>query len=281
MGEVEKAAFVDAGRTLLKAFYLGLLRDAQTELQIQSVRLLKSRRGRVRISKDIVEIITSADVQDDEVKRKINEQIRMRKERLENWAGGSLHMPTGDKNLQLLGAEQPEHWAGEDFYKDHENKDSLMQDRLREHGGTQGDQDDRDEKHGTFSEVESESEDENGVDVLPNLTEIEAFFRSSSSFQVLLNGFKKSLLPQSLRDIVSLTSVEISNEEDESLGNLIKALVEDYTMLNWNWWPLRPRMRLLKPNESRLIWHCVSRKCIIKFRTLILYRLAGRDFGRS
>jgi tetratricopeptide (TPR) repeat protein len=259
MDKVDRAEFADIGRRLLKTFYLGLLGDAQTELEIQSVRLLKSRKSRVRISTDIVDIITSADAQDAEKKRKIIEQIRMRKERLENWAKRHAHTPLHNRNSQPLGAEQHEQWAGEDSYEGHENP------RIQEDGGNQGDQEEGDEKHGTYSDVESESESEHDEDTLPNLTEMEVFFRNSKSFQALIYGFKERLLPQSLRDIVSSTPVELSNEEDKSVVNYTKALVEDYTMLDWNWWPLGPRMRPLNPNESRLVWHCVSKICMAKF----------------
>jgi tetratricopeptide (TPR) repeat protein len=254
MDKVDKAEFADTGRRLLKTFYLGLLEDAQTELQIQSVRLLKSRRSRVRISKDIVDIITSADAQDAKEKGEVMEQNRMRKERLEDWAERYAHTPLDNKTSQLLEAEQHEQWTRKYPYEDHENP------WIQEDGGNQGDQEERDEKHGTYSDAEPESEIENDENTLPNLTEMEAFFRNSESFQVLIYGFKKLLLPESLRDIVSSTSVELSNEEDESMVNYMKALVEDYTMLDWNWWPLESRMRPLNPDESRLIWHCVSKR---------------------
>jgi hypothetical protein len=254
MNKVDKAEFADTGRRLLKTFYLGLLEDAQTELQIQSVRLLKSRRSRVRISKDIVDIITSADAQDAKEKGEVMEQNRMRKERLENWAERYAHTPLDNKTSQLLEAEQHEQWTRKYPYEDHEDP------WIQEDGGNQGEQEKRDEKHGTYSDAEPESEIENDENTLPNLTEMEAFFRNSESFQVLIYGFKKLLLPESLRDIVSSTSVELSNEEDESMLNYMKALVEDYTMLDWNWWPLESRMRPLNPDESRLIWHCVSKR---------------------
>jgi hypothetical protein len=63
MDKLDKAEFANIGRRLLKIFYLGLLGDAQTEIQIQSVRLLKSRRGRERISKMIADTIIAADCQ--------------------------------------------------------------------------------------------------------------------------------------------------------------------------------------------------------------------------
>jgi hypothetical protein len=50
-----------------------------------------------------------------------------------------------------------------------------------------------------------------------------------------------------------------SQVNSEMISNQMKSFVEDFTMLDWNWWPLTPRMRALKTNEKRLVWKCVSR----------------------
>jgi tetratricopeptide (TPR) repeat protein len=248
MGERKKADFVDTGHRLLKAFYLGLLGDAQTELQKQSVRLLKSRRGRMRISRDIIEITNSIDAQEAEGMR-IAEQARLRKDRVANWTLELANI-SPDKNAQLLKSEQ-----------------------LGEHSMLGRIQGYRDKKSGHEGhDTDNENED--------NLHELEEFFRSSRHFQVLLDGFKELLLPRPLRDVITSTSVELSNEEDASWVNYMKAWVEDYTMVNWNWWPLEPCMRPLNPNESRLIWHCVSGRTMPNYTKLILYRPAGHGFGK-
>lgn len=62
------------------------------------------------------------------------------------------------------------------------------------------------------------------------------------------------------RILMSIPSDRIwfSTEDDLSVWNKIKAFVENHTEENWNWWPLRPRMRLLQKDQTRLHWRCVS-----------------------
>ncbi|KAH7075153.1 hypothetical protein FB567DRAFT_632698 [Paraphoma chrysanthemicola] len=63
-------------------------------------------------------------------------------------------------------------------------------------------------------------------------------------------------IPQYLRDIVSAHDVKVEDGENQSFSNQLKALVEDYTMSDWNWWPLERRMKALQADQSRLIWYC-------------------------
>lgn len=60
IGRQNKAKFADTGRKLLKSFYLALLDDAGTESEKQSVRLLKSQQGRIRISEQIAGLVVPA-----------------------------------------------------------------------------------------------------------------------------------------------------------------------------------------------------------------------------
>jgi serine/threonine protein kinase len=239
--------FVKEGHRLLKTFYLELLTEVQSELQIQSVRLLKSRNGRVRISRDVAEIISSADVVDAE-KEKNTEQNRLRRERLNKWAGN--YVPNGEEKSKeieqiRLRQERLDNWAGTDMPASeqwlkagqHEPSVQAYSQTDQESFDTQGDEDDQD---------------------IPSVSQVEAFFRNSRSFQALINDFRSQLLPHSVRDIVSATSVELSNRDDNSHINRLKVWVEDYTMLDWSWWPLEPCMRPLKPNQSRVLWQCVS-----------------------
>ena len=103
--------------------------------------------------------------------------------------------------------------------------------------------------------------------------EIESFFRDSKAFQVLPNGLRETLLPRSLINIIRSASVEqiwLSDQQEQSLSNQFKALVEDYTKLEWNWWPMEPRMRFLKDNETRLLWRYVSSAYGVMSRSLII-----------
>jgi hypothetical protein len=215
--------------------------DARTQLEKQSVSLLKSRNGRIRISSNIAEIISSPDVEHSEAGKRAEEQIRMRRERLEIWAEDYTHTSHADEDSREWDAVQlrlVEKVNGQP--EDFEHADS----------GT---------SHSGDSVEGFDLEGETKENFMTKVTEMENFFRNSRSFEVLLDGFRELLLPQSLRDILPATSVEISTEEDKSISNQMKSLVEDFTMLDWDWWPLISRMRALKTNEKRLIWKCVSR----------------------
>ena len=59
-------------------------------------------------------------------------------------------------------------------------------------------------------------------------------------------------------DTIPKDNVWLSDQEDSSVLNRLKASIEDYTLLEWNWWPLQPRMRALRALEQRLFWICVS-----------------------
>jgi hypothetical protein len=239
--ELGKAEFANEGRKLLKSFYCGLLMDAKTQLEKQSVGLLKSRNGRIRISSNIAEIINSPDVEHGEAGRRAEEQIRMRTKRLEMWAEDYTHKSYANEDSREWDAVQRRLVER----MDGQPEDSEHVDSGSSHGGDSGEEFD----------LEGETEENS----MTKVTEMENFFRNSRSFQVLLDGFRELLLPQSLRDILPANSVEISTEEDKSISNQMKSLDEDFTMLDWDWWPLTPRMRALKPNEKRLIWKCVSR----------------------
>ncbi|CAN9186541.1 unnamed protein product, partial [Alternaria alternata] len=236
--ELGKAEFANEGRKLLKSFYCGLLMDAKTQLEKQSVSLLKSRKGRIRISSSIAEIINSPDVEHSEAGRIAEEQIRMRTKRLEIWAEDYTHTPHADEDSHEWDAVQRRLVER----MDRQPEDSEHLDSGSSHGGD--------------SDEEFDLEGETQENFVTKVTEMENFFRNSRSFEILLDGFRELLLPQSLRDILPATSVEISTEEDKSISNQMKSFVEDFTMLDWNWWPLTPRMRALKTSEKRLIWKC-------------------------
>jgi hypothetical protein len=193
---------------------------------------LKTRRSRNKIIKRIAETITAATTEDTEDAKGKNEEIPMREMLLEKFLA--------DQSSRSSGVEQSGDWIVE-YPEENEEGHSVMGNR--------------DGEHDTSSESKSGNTSEE--DVLPNLSEMHSFFRNSMAFQVLLEGFR-DLLPFALRDIISVTPVELSNKEDRSLANRMKAMAEDYTMLDWNWWPLEPCMRPLKHNQTRLIWTCVG-----------------------
>ena len=66
---------------------------------------------------------------------------------------------------------------------------------------------------------------------------------------------------QSLSRVIISTPnnrIWFSTKEDLSLSNRCKAFLEHSSEEPWCWWPLRPRMRLLQNDETRMHWLCVS-----------------------
>lgn len=48
--------------------------------------------------------------------------------------------------------------------------------------------------------------------------------------------------------------MELSRVNDMSFVNRTKAFLEDYTMAEWDWWPLTSRLPDVAHNERRLEW---------------------------
>ena len=68
-------------------------------------------------------------------------------------------------------------------------------------------------------------------------------------------------LPPNLRRLimsVPQAKIRFSTEDDLSASNRLKSFVEIHTGTEWNWWPLKQRVLLLKENQVRIHWECVS-----------------------
>jgi hypothetical protein len=78
-----------------------------------------------------------------------------------------------------------------------------------------------------------------------------------SSLDILRRDLTLSVLRGPLRDIVSSvpgSHMAISSVNDTSFINKWKALLEDHTKAEWDWWPLAPRVPDVKPGGFRLQW---------------------------
>ena len=102
------------------------------------------------------------------------------------------------------------------------------------------------------------------IDLLPNITEMETFLINGGPFHALCVRLGISIMPANLgsltRVIITIPTDRIwfSTENDNSFSNKFKAIMEDRTEENWNWWPLQPTMKALQPGQTRLHWQCVS-----------------------
>ncbi|KAF2811528.1 uncharacterized protein BDZ99DRAFT_559596 [Mytilinidion resinicola] len=123
------------------------------------------------------------------------------------------------------------------------------------------DQQSRDQEHDHeySSSEDGDSEIEREEAELPHLTEMEKFFRNSRPFQTLLNEVRKLLLLQSLKHVfqsIPKDRIWLSRQQNQSLVNQTKTFIEDFTQLEWCWWPLGRRMKFLQEDETRLFWQC-------------------------
>lgn len=223
LGRMERGRFINTIRKLLKPYYRNLLQEVSNERQRASVQLLKSRRGRHRIGIAILKFLDSNVDKEDSGK----EDSEKRDEFLEQIQRRAEFLNTWISQLPHV-----------DGLEDQVDFDDGLSD-----------------EDGDCSSTESDGPD------FPQLVEMEKFFRESKSFGLLLGEFRKLLLPRELRHVVNTiprTQIWLSREQDRTLFNRAKALIEDYTQLEWDWWPLKPRMRDLNDGETRVIWKCVS-----------------------
>ena len=81
----------------------------------------------------------------------------------------------------------------------------------------------------------------------------------SAVFEEVLQSLPPDLRAVS-RMVITLPSdaVWFSASEDKSLSNKFKAFTERISDAKWCWWPLRPTVRWLQKDETRMHWRCVS-----------------------
>lgn len=246
---MSKSRFVDNVRRLLKRYYLDLVLCTRTNLEKVTIHLLKNRWSRTRMAQHIADLLKP---ENEEFRVQIEEQTQGTKDRLHDlsiWIEKIPRLSCPDLTPEL----------------------AIM--------------DDKD----LTSDDEDDEEDDKNTGALSNIGEMEEFLTRGSPFRTLLSNLRIFLLPASLdtltRVIMSIPSDRIwfSEKDDLSLSNQIKAFVEDYTEENWNWWPLRARMRELQINQTRLHWRCVSihSTSAIIANFLISYSTAIRIFGQN
>ena len=133
---------------------------------------------------------------------------------------------------------------------------------------------------------EDEDQEDVGVDesVFEKLTDIRAFLVGSAALSQLRTSLQHFVFPprvatkqsstevsksklevelellglsQSLLEIVLATprsNLRVCSTNNTSVLNRTKAAAEDYTRLEWDWWPLSPRIPDIEPGQSRLEW---------------------------
>jgi hypothetical protein len=74
---------------------------------------------------------------------------------------------------------------------------------------------------------------------------------------MLVQDLRLLVLSPLIREVVEHTpkdSIRLFFENDTSLKNKFKAFVEDISNIEWDWWPLTPRVPDLPADKVHLRW---------------------------
>ena len=233
---INEKRFVDNMRRLLKRFYMDLALQAKTNLEHAATNLLRSRWSRIRLAQKIVDRLSPQKQED--TTRQISE-IQLQVRDLEAWIASNAGLSSHLANFPDINVPLP------------------FDEVIEEEEGTDDDGDDDDE----FEQPKP----------LPNIGEMENFLLCGNSFRKFSANICLFLLPASLTSLtrvlmsIPYDRIWFSDEEDPSLVNRLKTMIEDATEENWNWWPLRPRMKTLLKGQTRVHWICVSLIASLRF----------------
>ncbi|KAL7800382.1 hypothetical protein V8C43DRAFT_302439 [Trichoderma afarasin] len=219
LAKMNRQRFIENMSRLLRSFHKGLAEEAKSEAEKVVARLLRSKRGRRRISEQLA---AHVDMEHEETQDKIDLEIPSSKmQNVENWLSQAM------KPSLIEDVEQ-----AVDLDQDIEQDSDAM---------------------------EMDSEDGNEPYSFPYISELKAFLLASKAFQSLQVQFALMFLSFDLGytlQSIPKENIWLSQEQDVSILNLFKSLVENTTRVRWNWWPLSQRKRVLNPGESRLFWQC-------------------------
>ncbi|KAJ4296420.1 hypothetical protein N0V90_006465 [Kalmusia sp. IMI 367209] len=97
----------------------------------------------------------------------------------------------------------------------------------------------------------------------PRVDQVIQTLVSGQPFQDMISSLREFLLPHGLlNDILPIPRDRIRFDTSEKfpLLNRAKGWLEDVTGLEWDWWPLAPRMQTLIQGETRVFWTCFCGK---------------------
>ena len=219
--KISKERFANNYRRILKSYYIKLLNEASNEKEKMAAKVLRKRTNRASLAREIVEIIKNDEKEQQDTRLSRLEESRVHKGNANDWLA---KLPTSGEPLE-----------------DHDT---------RELQGENSDDDDDDDDDGDDESSDEELE-------FPKIKQIELFLRRGPAFRTLLTDLRILRLPGPLREIINTVpkaSIAISSENDTSVLNRAKSFLEDYTGYCWDWWPLRPPLRDIQPDNKRVEW---------------------------
>jgi hypothetical protein len=163
---------------------------------------------------------------------------------------------------------------GQGLNKQH-GDDSTMDTERDSDSDSDSDSDDGEQEKQTAGNLANE-EDDFETNLLSVIADAYDFLRRD--IPTLDLELRLLVLPPSLRDVMEFVprdDIQISAANDYSFVNRAKAFVEDNTSMEWDWWPLKPRIPDLEPGRQRLEWHVSMPAPTIQCLKLSLYSYRG------
>jgi len=213
---IGKDRFVRSYSSILKSYYHNLQNEAKDDVEMAAVRVLRTNLNRIRIAQGIVDSIQSDDEGED--REKMDEH-----------------------------AQQPEDIT-------------FLESWLADQQGPR--QADAGQYHSPISALEREDDDEEETTHedeigFPNMDHMKVLLQRRVPFRTLVLDIRLLTLRRPVREIVELVPkslIKMSSVDNKSSINKAKGFLEDYTRIEWDWWPLAPRMHDLQHGERRLEW---------------------------
>ena len=237
-----KERFINNFRRLLRVFHTDLTGELQEPLvtrQLSAILRSKERRGRMaqKIVLKYLSDVEASSLQDDLAP--LEGQDNHNYARIEGWLK-KQHIPSSNVDDQ------------QDDVPDVNNEHTVHE--------SEKDNSDNDDQ----SETDTEDEDSSLHGEFANHPRLDMVMKTlvkGRPFQDLIVGMKELLLPSGLLDDIlpiPRANIHYDPKQETSILNSIQVFIEDITALPWDWWPLPPKMRKIRPDETRVHWRCVS-----------------------
>jgi tetratricopeptide (TPR) repeat protein len=233
--------FQENYRRIFKRYVLQLQGNARIPVEKDIVLILRSRTNRLNMAQRILNLIQT---EEEGLSKPFEGLIcqPVEKLQLEDWAK-NVYTSQNPESLHAIevDAEGSEH-PGEE--SDGEESDGEESD---------GEESDGEESDGEESDGEVCAEEQR----FPTITQANRFLRTGFPFQMLVQDLRLLVLPRSIREVVEHTpkdSIRLFSENDTSLINKFKAFFEDSSNIEWDWWPLTPRVPDLPSDKMHLRW---------------------------
>ncbi|CAN9241390.1 unnamed protein product [Alternaria sp. RS040] len=218
--------FINNFRRLLKAFHGNLVASDNSNVTRQLAKLLRSKQRQSRIARMIIA-------------RHVAPQSSWNEEELAN-----------------LRDQEKQAYTNVERWLDRTIVSSTIIDTQAVHSA------DTSKEYESDDDSDSESDGEENISDFaqyPRLDLVVQKLMEGQPFQDMLASFKELLLPPGLlKELLPIPRNKITyvTTTEVSLLSKVQGFLEEITALEWDWWPLSPRMRPLKPSETRVYWEC-------------------------